>query len=160
MSDENRMIEELYRVKNSGNITEEDFLNYFSCKYPSVRALAATVVGLNLKKEFACKHIVKAIDFESDETVVKSLVDSLVSLVHAGVCDKEAVASKLKKIIILGCGSDELKGGVYLGLLKLFRIITPREYATAPDCLSEMSLDVDFIESIPLVSGDKGCETR
>jgi len=158
MSDENRMIEELYSVKNSGNIKEEDFLRYFSCKYPSVRALAATVVGLNLKKEFACKYIVKAIDYEDDEEVIQSLVDSLISLVHAGICDKEIVASKLKEILVFGYGSDELKGGIYLGLLKLFRMITPRDYAIAPDCLSEMSLDVDFIESIPLVNGDKGCE--
>ncbi|WP_189373085.1 hypothetical protein [Vogesella alkaliphila] len=159
MSDEDTMIEELYCIKNSGNIMEEDFLFYLSSKYPSVRALAVIVVGLNLKKEFACKHIVKAIDSECDEEVVQSLVDSLVSLVHAGICDKKIVASKLKKLLVFGCWSDELKGGLYLGLLKLFKKITPREYAIAPDCLSEMSLDVDFIESIPLVNGDKGCES-
>ncbi|MFD2447684.1 hypothetical protein ACFSQE_03885 [Vogesella fluminis] len=56
MSDEDTMIEEFYCIKNSGNIMEEDFLFYLSSKYPSVRALAVIVVGLNFRAIAPLRH--------------------------------------------------------------------------------------------------------
>ncbi|QDQ28441.1 HEAT repeat domain-containing protein [Chitinimonas arctica] len=116
---------------------------------PAVREEVAACAGIRLRlAELYPVFLDRLRDEEDDVSVLPPLIDAVVALgIHgAGTCAE--ITKILSDYVFDEKEDDEVRGVAYLGVLKLWGKISPREYAVAPRVLSEMSWDAKLIRDL------------
>ena len=85
---------------------------------------------------------------EKNPAVILTLIDAVTALVHHGEGSRDALTRLLNGYLFSELMPDEIRGSACLAMLRLWEKISPREYATAPRRLSEMTFDLEELRKL------------
>lgn len=85
---------------------------------------------------------------ETEPSVLPPLIDAVTALALHGTGDRRELSKILGGYVLDEHQDEEVRQVAYLSLLKLWDKITPREYAVAPQHLSEMAWDKGWVQSL------------
>lgn len=139
-------------AKNKGAITpeiDEALIRLVDHDDPDVREAVAAAAGIRLKLTHFYPLFLRQLNgFEKSTSVLPPLIDATATLLLHGAGNIREVSIIFGRYILDDLEEDEVRGTAYLALLKVWKKISPGEYAAAPHALSEMKWDRRLVLSL------------
>lgn len=116
--------------------------------HPEIREEAAASTGIRLRLPQMYPLFMARLKIEQDPNVLCALIDAIVAVSLPRTGKRRELTLRLADFLLNERSDDAVRGVAYLGLLKLWGKIAPRDYAAAPRKLSEMNWNAELIDDL------------